>query len=221
MQEGLQILNMEKLTHQITQERAMEISLIRHGKSRWIDNSRITCQEFKIWVDKYDNNGVFEENYFPAVTLKIISTANIVITSDLQRSVESANLLNPNLKAISLSLYRETELPTPLTKLRGLKLNPNIWAVILRCLWFSGYSRGCESLSSAKYRSKKAAELLVEFAQELETVVLVGHGFFNMLIANELQKMGWEGKKKTSSKHWNCTTYSLTVKDGNKKLDKC
>ncbi|WP_255452173.1 histidine phosphatase family protein [Sporosarcina sp. ANT_H38] len=156
----------------------MEISLIRHGKSSWIDNSRISLQEFKIWVDRYDYNGVFEENSYPTVTLKIIATANIVITSDLQRSIESANLLNPNLKAISLPLFRETDLPTPLTKLWGLKLNPNIWAVILRCLWFSGYSRGCESLSSAKYRAEKAAELLVEYAREFETVVLVGHGFF-------------------------------------------
>jgi broad specificity phosphatase PhoE len=187
----------------------MEISLIRHGKSKCTENNLITCIEFKGWVEKYDYNGVFEENFYPSETLKKIATANIVITSDLKRSVESSKLLNPNLKAISIPLFRETELPNPLTKLWGLKLNPSIWALILRCLWFSGYSRGCESLNNAKDRAKKASELLVEYAQEHTSVVLVGHGFFNMLIAKELQKTGWKGKRKTSSKHWNCTTYSL------------
>ena len=187
----------------------MEISLIRHGKSMCTEMNRITCKEFKDWVEKYDYSGVFEEKSYPPVTLKKIATANIVITSDLKRSIESANLLNPNLKAISVPLFRETELPTPLTKMWGLQLNSSLWAVILRCLWFSGYSRGCESLTNAKYRAEKASELLGEFAQEHTSVVLVGHGFFNMLIAKELQKTGWKGQKKTSSKHWSCTTYSL------------
>lgn len=186
----------------------MEISLIRHGKSKCTENNRITCNEFKNWVEKYDYFGVFEENSYPLETLEKIATANIVITSDLNRSIESAKLLNSNRKSISFPHFRETELPTPLTNLWGLKLNPSIWAVILRCLWFIGYSRGCESYSNAKKRAKKASKLLVEYAHENSSVVLVGHGFFNMLIAKRLQKKGWKRKKQTSSKHWNCTTYS-------------
>ena len=78
-------------------------------------------------------------------------------------------------------LFRETELPNVPTKIGGLKLNPNICAVILRCLWFCGYSWGCESLKNAKDRAKIASDLLVEYAQEQTTVALVGHGFFNIL----------------------------------------
>jgi hypothetical protein len=78
-------------------------------------------------------------------------------------------------------LFRETELPNVLTIIGGLKLNPNIYAVILRCLWFCGYSWGCESLKNAKDRAKIASDLLVEYAQEQTTVALVGHGFFNIL----------------------------------------
>jgi hypothetical protein len=61
--------------------------------------------------------------------------------------------------------------------------------VILRCLWFCGYSWGCGSLKNEKDRAKIACDLLVEYAQEQTTVALVGHGFFNMLIAKELQKI--------------------------------
>ncbi len=187
----------------------MEISLIRHGKSKHIDNNKIAFNEFNDWIGKYDDGGVFEEKSYPLDTLEKVSTANIVITSDLKRSIDSAKLLNPDLIAISSSLFRETELPVPSKKLGGLKFKPSLWAVILRCLWFTGYSNGCESLSSAKQRANKAAEELVEYAQKYRSVVFVGHGFINLLIAKELQKMEWKGKRKTDSRHWSCTTYTL------------
>lgn len=91
----------------------MEISLIRHGKSKHTDNNKVTCNEFNGWVKKYDDSGVFEEKYYPLETHEKIATANIVITSDLKRSIESAKLLYPNLKVISSPLFRETELPVP------------------------------------------------------------------------------------------------------------
>lgn len=187
----------------------MEITLIRHGKSKHIDNNKMTCNEFKDWIKKYDERGVFEEQSYPLDTINKIAMANIVITSDLKRSIESAKLLKPNIKANAYPLFRETELPVPSTSLWGIKLKPSLWSIILRSLWFHGYANRCESFSNAKQRVKKAAEELVDYAQEHNSVVFVGHGFINLLIAKELQKIGWRGKRKTSSKHWNCTTYSL------------
>ncbi|QGQ45749.1 histidine phosphatase family protein [Metabacillus sediminilitoris] len=187
----------------------MEISLIRHGKSLWTVNNPITCKEFKDWIENYDCNGVYEENSYPPETIKTISNAKVVITSDLKRSIDSARYLNPNIKTISDPLFREIEFPIPPTKLWGVKLNPNTWAVFLRCLWFSGYSSGCESLNDAKNRAKKASKRLVVNAKENDVAVLVGHGFFNMMIAKELQKLGWIGYRKISSKHWHSTTYSF------------
>lgn len=81
--------------------------------------------------------------------------------------------------------------------------------MIVRCLWFRGYSSGYESLSDARIRANKASEILVEYAREHKYVVLVGHGFFNMLVAKELQKTGLKGKRRKNSKHWNAPTYSL------------
>lgn len=171
------------------------------------DNHRITCKEFKDWVEKYDDNGVFEETTYPLETIEKAVTANIILTSDLKSSIDSAHILNKKVKILSLPIFRETELPAPFTKISRLKLSPNIWAVVLRCLWFIGYSRESESFSNAKKRAAQAAKILVEHAQEHQSVALVGHGFINMLIAKELIKMGWIGKRKTSAKHWQCTTY--------------
>ncbi|MDV2684041.1 histidine phosphatase family protein [Alkalihalophilus lindianensis] len=187
----------------------MEISLIRHGKSQLTENDKITFADFKKWVEKYDLNGVFEESAYPEVTIEKVATAKVVVTSHLKRSIVSANLLNPNTKTISDPLFRETELPAKPTILFNVKLKPNNWAVFLRLLWFSGYSNKCESLSQAKLRAKKASQQLIGYANEHKSIVLIGHGFFNMLIAKELKKMGWKGKRNAGAKHWNCTTYSL------------
>lgn len=185
----------------------MEISLIRHGKSLLTDNDKVTIKEFTTWVDKYDYNGVFEETSYPSEALKKIAAANIVITSDLKRSIESARLLKPASKIISDPLFRETELPSIQSTLFDVRIKPSNWAILLRLLWFGGYSTGCESLSQAKYRAIMAAQQLIDYAREYQSVVLVGHGFFNMLITKELKKKGWIGKSSTSAKHWICTSF--------------
>jgi hypothetical protein len=187
----------------------MEITLVRHGKSLWIENKPITCGEFKSWVKNYDDHGVVEETTYPTETVEKMETAKMVITSDLKRSVESARLLKPNIPAISSPLYRETGLPFPFSNLLGLKLPANLWAVVLRCLWFCGYSSQSESFSEAKTRAEKASRELVKYAKEHQHIVLVGHGLMNRMIAKELKKMGWKGKKSANSKHWNATTYSV------------
>ncbi|SDN95876.1 histidine phosphatase family protein [Bacillus sp. OK048] len=187
----------------------MEISLIRHGKSQLTENDKISGWEFKKWVEKYDYNGVIDESTYPLATLEKVATANIVFTSDLKRAVESARLLNPVTNIISDPLFRETELPSNSSQLFNVKLNPSIWAIVLRILWFSGYSTNCESLKQAKFRANKASQQLIDYANEYKSVVLVGHGFFNMLIAKELQKKGWKGSRKRDAKHWNCMTFSL------------
>ena len=187
----------------------MEISLIRHGRSRLTDYKPISCQQFKEWVKQYDHHGVFKESSFPAETLEKIRNASVVLTSDLKRSIESAAILNPPVEVRINPLFRETELPTPSTNYPGLKLNPTLWAVLLRGLWLSGYSRNCESKQDVEARARRAAKVLMKYAHKHGQVVLVGHVFFNRLIAKELIIAGWRGKNTTSLKHWDCTTYSL------------
>ncbi|MEH7276050.1 histidine phosphatase family protein [Neobacillus vireti] len=187
----------------------MEISLIRHGKSQLTENDKLSGWEFKKWVEKYDYNGVIEESTYPSATLGKVAAANIIITSDLKRAVESARLLDPVTNIISDLLFRETELPSYTSQIFNLKLKPSTWAIVLRILWFSGYSTNCESLDQAKFRANKAAQQLIDYANEYKSVVLVGHGFFNMFIAKELQKKGWIGPRKRDSKHWNCMSFSL------------
>jgi broad specificity phosphatase PhoE len=186
----------------------MEISLIRHGKSRWIQNDWITCKQFEDWVKRYDEHGVYAEETYPEETKKKLTAATMVYTSDLYRSRESAKLLFPTVEVVSNCLFRETELPKIPGLFSRIKLQPSVWSVMTRCLWFGGYSRKCESLMDAKIRAKRAAEHLDHEARKSQFVVLVGHGFFNILIAKELLQKGWTGAKRPDTRHWQVTTYT-------------
>ncbi|PMC39077.1 histidine phosphatase family protein [Bacillus sp. UMB0899] len=196
----------------------MEISLIRHGKSSLNDNKRKNCEEFKEWINKYNLNGVVEEENFPETTFQKVALANVLVTSDLKRSIDSARFLRSNGDVMTDPLFREVELPVPSIKLRMIKLSPSVWSVLLRLLWFSGYSNNCESYTHAKFRAKQAANQLIDYAKNYHSVVLVGHGFLNMLIANELLNMGWEGKKMKSSKHWSVSSFTLINESEGKRL---
>lgn len=191
----------------------MEITLIRHGRSTLIENNRVNGEGLKDWIEEYDRKGVFKENTYPLETLEKIAATNVIISSDLKRALESVKFLNSNIKSISKPLFRETELPIPVIVVGNIKLKPQTWAIILRCLWFFGYSNQCESFSKAKQRAKKAAAQLETYAKEYNSVSLIGHGFFNLLIAKELQKMGWRGNRKIGSKHWSATSYSFSSND--------
>jgi len=187
----------------------MEITLIRHGKSTLKENHRITCREFKSWIQKYNEHGVINETSLPHQTLEKVANAKVVITSDLKRVIESAKLLNSQIKIISDPVFREAELPVPIRNLWGIKLSPTMWSIIMRSLWYKGYSNQCESYSSTKERATRASEILIKNAEQYQSVVLVGHGMMNLLITKELQRLGWKGNKRSGTKHWSSTTYSL------------
>jgi broad specificity phosphatase PhoE len=178
----------------------MEIILIRHGKPLFDERKWLIGSEFSLWVKQYDLSGVQEEDSYPK------HSSQLVVTSDLKRSIDSAQLLNPNEKVIADPLFREVELPVMNSDLR---LSPRVWTILLRLVWLSGYSRGCESYQEAKRRAAAASAKLVEWALIHDSIMLVGHGFFNMLIAKELLKSGWTGKRKAGSKYWSSTVYTL------------
>ncbi|WP_203363574.1 histidine phosphatase family protein [Bacillus sp. REN10] len=183
----------------------MEISLIRHGRSTHADRTWINGSQFEEWVKQYNAAGVLAEANFPEDTKKKIACAKLVITSDLKRAIHSAHLLSHQADIVSSPLFREIGMPR--ISLAKVKAPPAFWSAVLRSCWFLGYSAQTESLHQAKKRAKEASEQLIRSATQYETIVLVGHGFFNRYIAKELENSGWKSMKRPGRKHWNCTTY--------------
>ncbi|NMH68310.1 histidine phosphatase family protein [Bacillus sp. RO3] len=187
----------------------MEISLIRHGKSLCNDNTPIPYSTFKEWVEEYDNAGVFEEETYPSKSIEKVSSSHLVFTSHLKRAVHSASILSPTITPEIDATFREVELPTLVKVHEKILLPPTVWLVIVRMIWFLGYSKGCESSKHAKERAVRATEQLSEAARKHHHIVLVGHGFFNKMIAKELKRNGWKNRK-MSTKHWVCHTFSMS-----------
>ena len=79
-----------------------------------------------------------------------------------------------------------------------------IW--LLRLLWLCGYAGRVESVQHARQRAQRAADKLIALSQQ-GTVLLVGHGSMNKLIARQLRKRGWQAEKHASSRHWSSAIY--------------
>ncbi len=187
----------------------MNIILVRHGKSLLVENMPVNIGGFKEWVEKYDTSGILEEPSFPPETLLKASGAKMVLTSDLKRAVQSAEMLKPDIKAAADPVFREVAMSVPLSGPKGLKLTAGWWAVIFRCLWLYGYAGGGESFQAAKKRAAAATGILDKSAREHGDVLLVGHGFFNRMIGKELKKLGWQRRSKNDSRHWSSTVFTL------------
>ena len=88
-----------------------------------------------------------------------------------------------------------------------MKLKPSVWAVIFRILWFAGYSHNAESITKGRSRVKEAARLLITEAESKQSVLLVGHGILNRMIAKELVHSGWTGPSTPNGGYWSASVY--------------
>jgi broad specificity phosphatase PhoE len=89
-----------------------------------------------------------------------------------------------------------------------LRLSPFSWALVFRLLWLSGLAKEPESYTQAKERAHQAADQLAALAGRTpESVLLLGHGFMNRLIARQLQGGGWAETGNSGSGYWSVAVY--------------
>lgn len=179
----------------------MTITLMRHGKSAHPNGGRCTAREMVAWCIAYDRAGICDTP--PPHSLQQAQQATLVVSSPLPRARASLKALGRQAHEVA-TLYREAELPG--LALRFPPLPPALWLVVLRLLWLCGYSGQAEPYRAARVRAARAADKLIELAQQGE-VLLLGHGVINTLIARELRKRGWQGEKRASRRHWGSTVF--------------
>jgi len=180
----------------------MAIILMRHGKPDHAFPARISALAMAQWCEEYNLSRV--SDLPPQRSLMIAKKANVIVTSILPRALSSLEKLGMQAHS-SDALYSEVDIPIlPLTRLH---LPPAIWLSLWRLMWFCGYSGSVESFKSATARARQAAKQLIRLSEQ-GTVLLVGHGIMNKMIARELRKQGWQGEKHASSRHWSTAIYN-------------
>ena len=182
----------------------MQITILRHGIPDFKWDRSVRGSDFRELEHAYDSAGIV--GVPPAVTDRLASEHELVVCSDLPRSTASADALGVETIHISSAKFREMNLPY--FNRAPIKLPLKVWVVILRTLWFIGFSRNTESFRTAKARAKAASDHLIELAMKHESVLLVGHGFLNHYIAQELRTKNWAGPRSPGKKYWEFGTYT-------------
>ena len=169
----------------------LQIVLVRHGRPAIDYRTRVAGSGYGDWIRRYDEAPLDLTVPPPAGLFMRLAAVGCVATSPLRRSLESAQLLAPGLPLVCDPLFAEAGIPSTLPF--SLALPPRYWTLVFRVAWSWGLSQDAESLRAARRRAQRAAMRLAELAREHGSVVLVGHGQINRLIARALRRMGWKG----------------------------
>ncbi|WP_316364233.1 histidine phosphatase family protein [Candidatus Thiodiazotropha sp. CDECU1] len=181
----------------------MHITILRHGKPDFEWQRTVKGSEFRSLEHAYDTAGIVGNP--PEESLDLVNQHKCIVCSDLPRSLQSAKALGADSIHFSSAAFREMNLPY--FDNVQIKLPLNYWVLLLRSLWFLGFSKNTESISIAKTRAKKASEKLIELANEHHSVLFVGHGFLNHFVAKELRGNNWLGPRSPGKKYWDYGTY--------------
>jgi len=183
----------------------MKIVLMRHGRPEATSTDAVHAYELVHWISAYNEASVAKDSIPTNVSLSCAAACNVVLCSSLRRSEVSAQLLRDDYALVPDPQLIEAGLPWAEWKL--FKLKPKYWAVVFRVMWYFGYSKHAESIKAARSRAHTAALGLVELAGTHGSVLFVGHGIFNRLVATELRKLGWSGPANPGSGYWDFGVY--------------
>ncbi|WP_312242210.1 histidine phosphatase family protein [Pantoea sp.] len=179
----------------------MTIILMRHGKPDHQAGGRLNAQALAAWCEAYDLALVCDSP--PPRSVAIASQAQVIVTSPLPRARSSLAKLGMQASEVD-ALFSEVEIP--ILPSERIWLPALLWLALLRLLWLCGYAGRAESVQGARERAEQAADKLVALSRN-GTVLLVGHGIMNKMIARALRKRGWQAEKHASSRHWSTAIY--------------
>jgi len=165
------------------------IVLVRHGPSAHVAETRVFDHAgVERWRSDYDAAGIQSSDSPPEELKAQAAAAQHLIASDMRRATESANRLAPGRSIQTSSLLRESPLAIPHWPTR---LPLIAWATIINAAWSWRILRGEEVSAAERARADDAAEWLVSTVADGSVAVVVTHGVFRRLIAQQLVARGW------------------------------
>ena len=155
------------------------------------------------WRDAYDAAGISCDPP-PAELVRLASGAALVITSDLPRAAASARALAPRRPLVFSDLLRETPLAIPRWPTR---LPLAAWDVLIHGCWTWRILCGTDVPAADRSRAKTAADWLAATVAGNCTAVVVTHGVFRRILAQQLTADGWISTSRNGGYgYWSCWT---------------
>ena len=187
-------------------EERLQIVLARHGRPALPAEARrpISGREIGRWYRGYNESGIVA-GAAPAQLRDAARAAGCVVASDLRRAIESAaRLTSRDCIRVEASL-REVGFPESLDS--SMRLSPNLWVLIVRAAQMLDRHDDEGGRPAVRARAASVANTLARLAVEHQTVVAIGHGWFNRFVARELRRQGWHGPRLVPSGYWSSVTY--------------
>ena len=183
----------------------MQIVILRHGKPKIADHGKLTASGFGRWVAAYNQAGIDTTHAPSPEAIARARACSVVVCSHLPRSLESAAALGIGNIDVQDALFRECDMPH--ADWNHPKLSVSAWSFVFRILQVLGYSSDAESFKEARHRAGCCALQLSELAQRHESVLFIGHGLLNRLVAKKLLRMGWVGPDSIGRDYWDFGVY--------------
>jgi broad specificity phosphatase PhoE len=165
----------------------MKIGLVRHFKvAHQPMSGRISGEQFNAWVEEYNQSNI-ESGVFSNSELNW----EMCFSSDLPRAIHTATQLYTG-DIIYTKQLREIEIVA--NSQTGIKLHHSIWLALGRIGWYMGHSSQPERRGSTLLRTQAVIERLErDFGSS--NVLLVTHGAFMKVLAQQLAQRGYIGKR--------------------------
>ena len=186
------------------------IVLMRHGEPAGVSRTAIPARDMGTWIEAYDAAGIADAPPHHART--VAERAMVILSSPLPRALASARLLAGDRPVAVEPDAREAALP--FADWSVPRLPPALWAAPFRMGWFCGWHPRVESLQDARARAGRVADRLIRRAEERRSILLVGHGIANRLIASALRQRGWKRVAASPSGYWQWREYGWKGRGG-------
>jgi broad specificity phosphatase PhoE len=175
--------------------------LARHGEPALSRRIRLNAAGYRRWWAAYEDGGILAGQTPPTELIDLARHADIIFASTRRRAVETADAVVGGKNFVRDAMFVEAPLPPP--PLPGfLKLGPKAWGTIARFTWWFGYHGGQETRAQAQARARAGSERLAAAALNGTDVLLIAHGFFNLMVGLELKRLGWRRVQDRGFKYW-------------------
>ncbi len=144
---------------------------------------------FRDWRAAYEAAGIGDTERAPAALVALATGADVFLSSDAPRAVQSAHRLANGREIVVSPLLRELDLEGP--ELGGLSLPFHAWALAVGWRMLQGRLRGQYPSLDERGRIDRAAEWVANIAAQHECVVIVTHVSVRKQLWVRLLRSGW------------------------------
>lgn len=179
-----------------------QIVLARHGEPALSRKVMLNAAGYGEFWARYEIGGLLPGQTPPDRLKRFVADCGTLVTSTRLRAIQSAQTVVGDRTFDRYEILIEAPLPPPRFP-AWVRLSPKIWGFVARVWWwYLNHHDGQESRAEAEARADEAAALLVGFAANGQTVVVMAHGFFNHLIGRSLRRQGWKLAESEGYKYW-------------------